>query len=555
MNEVLAAIVVCFAQIPESVAFAALAHCSPAAGLHAAWIVGLVCALFGGRPGMVSGSAGALASVSAAYVLPGGVGVEELFLSVAIAGVLVLIAAAFGVGRFLPLVPATVMIGFCNGLAIVIGHAQLSWFTALDGAWLQGSALVYTIVHCFSAVLIMLLLPRITRKMPASLVAMIVGCLLEHFLFRGLLNSETVTIGDKSKFTKSETMPRLFFFDSKYDVSQIQNFRAVIMQSCTLAIVAVLESLMTLDVVDDLTRTRGEPNRHVWALGAANLLAGLFGTMGGNALIELSVMNVQAGGVKRASSTLIALGVLAIVLFASPALNYIPAGSLAGVMVTVVIDTARWSSLPAVVASLLPDLAKDDVCARFIGARAKGWLQGLQIHRFDAFTIVLVTVATAVTNLGVAVFSGMFFTSMRFAWQSQKPLEISSCSEEGKKTYVLEGVLFFASRAKIAASFQPESDPEKVFIDFAHASIYDFSVLYAFHPILEQYARRDIDVSLLNVPDAMHLHNLVRSGKMKNIDVKEHSAISRQPADACSSLQVKVSRLSVAQESTHENLP
>jgi len=349
-------------------------------------------------------------------------------------------------------------------------------------------------------------------------------------------------------------VPKLFFLDSKYDLSQIKSLRAVVTQSGTLAIVAVLESLMTLDVVNDLTHTQGQPNQHVWALGVANLLAGLFGTMGGNALIELSVMNVQAGGVNRASSTFIALGVLAIVLFASPILNVIPAGSLAGVMVTVVVDTARWSSLPAVVASLLPDLARDGPGGFPLGSRVKGWLQGLQIHRFDAFIIVWVTIATAVTNLGIAVFSGMFFTSMRFAWQSQKPLEITTSDVDGRRVYILEGVLFFASRAKIAASFHPESDPDKVVIDFALASIYDFSVLYAFHPILEEYACKGIDVSLLNLPDAMHLHNLVRSGKMKNVDVKEHDAIAKQSSESCSSLAVTLSDLSVVHESNEEYL-
>lgn len=533
-DEVLASIVVCFAQIPESVAFATLAHCGPAVGLHAAWIVGLVCALGGGRPGMINGSAGALASVTCGFVAApvggaaSGAGVEELFVSVMGAGVLILIAALCRIGRFLSLVPATVMIGFCNGLAIVIGRAQLDWFKDADGTWMEGELLYCTAAHCCIAFLIMVALPRVTRQLPASLLAIIVGCLVEYFIFRGPLGVSTVTIGDKSRFARSQAVPQIFFFNSIYDVANIKSFRNIAVQGMTLAVVAMLESLMTLEVMNDLTRTPGKPNQQVWALGVANLIAGLFGTMGGNSLIELTIMNVQAGGSRRASATLVPLGVLLVILCASQVLNLIPAGSLAGIMVLVVIDTAKWASIPAVLAALVPEgvLAgprpggSASMAASgsgpSCGRRLKDQLRGRRIQKYDAFVIVLVSATTAVTNLAVAVFLGMFFECARFAWQSKKPLEIRvDDGTPGTRTYSLHGSLFFASKEKLTAAFDPERDPPVVEIDFAHAVVFDFSVLYDFHPLLGRYAERGTQVRIFNLKEATHLHGLLRFGTVE----------------------------------------
>jgi len=458
-----------------------------------------------------------LASVSASYVLPDGTGVEELFVSVIGAGVIVLIAAAFDIGRFLPLVPATVMIGFCNGLAIVIGHAQLDWFKTLDGEWLDGTTLLCTLAQTGVAFLIMLSLPWITRKLPASFVAIIVGALLERFVFRGLLDVPTLTLGDKSAFARSDATPQLFFLNDLYDMRRIQDFRGILVQSSTLAVVAILESLMTLEVVNDMTRTQGQPNRQVWALGVANVAAGLFGTMGGNALIELSVMNIQAGGVHRASSAIAALGVLVVMMCAFPLLNLIPAGSLAGIMVQVVLETFKWSSLPAIMASLVPKKALDERNkGKGFVEKVRAWLRGSKVEGYDAFIIVLVTVTTAVTNLAVAVFLGMFFASVRFAWQSQKPLEVrTDISEDGVKTYHLQGSLFFASKGKLASTFDPDTDPKQVAIDFKGAVVHDFSVCYNFHPLLERYAEKGTRVKLYNLSDATKLHNLLRFGNVQ----------------------------------------
>jgi len=560
-DELLASIVVCFAQIPESVAFAALANVDPSLGLHAAWIIGLTCALFGGRPGMINGSAGALASVTCNFVGKDGSGVEELFCSVIAAGVLILVCAACNVGRFLALVPATVMVGFCNGLAIVIGRAQVSWFQDASGAWVQGEVLTCTIVHCCCAVLLMAFLPKLTRRMPASLLAIAIGCALEYSLFRGYFQIPTITIGEKSKFEQSRAVPRLFFLDDHYQLSNISNFKDIALQGVTLAIVAMLESLMTLEVMNDMTQTVGQPNRQIWALGFANTLAGLLGTMGGNSLIELSVMNVQAGGVLRASATCTALGVLAIVLFASPTLNLIPAGTLAGIMVIVVMDTAKWSSLPAMLASILPEdwLDHSQAEASTCFDRLRSWLRGLRIRRYDAFIIITVTLMTALTNLAIAVATGVFFASVRFAWDAQKPLEIEVRDPEpGQvRTYLVKGNLFFAAKDRLSTAFTPESDPPVVQIDFAQAIVFDFSVLHALHPILLKYTSLKTEVLILNMKDATHIHNLlrfaaVRDGGARSVraSVVDGSVVSLLGNDATGSCGIRA-----CSNSSFEQLP
>merc|ERR1712000_222815 len=511
-DEVLAAIVVCFAQIPESVAFAALAHCPAAVGLHAAWIVGLICALFGGRPGMVNGSAGALASVTKAYVIANDDGtfdgLENLFLSVIIAGLIILVCAIFKMGKFVALVPATVMIGFCNGLAVVIGLGQLPWWQDESKNYVQGDILTCTLIHTGIALVIMYSLPRITKQMPASLICIIIGCLTEYAIFRPM-GVTTETIGTKSKFDPAESVPTPFFWNKHYDLSKMALSGDAFMQAITLAMVAMLESLMCLEVMIDLTGTLGDPNKQVWALGVSNVLAGLFGTMGGNSLIELCVMNVQARGTLRASSTLIAAGVLCIVLFAAPVLNLLPSGTLGGIMITVVLDTARWSSVPAMFASVIPEsfLEADNRFSRY--------LRGVRIDLFDTLVILVVSVLTYFFNLMISVGAGMFLASLRFSWQANQPLEIQAVENPENpecKKYRIKGNLFFASKEAIALAFDVDNDPDLVEIDFRLAKVFDFSILHSFHSILERYAEQKKEVRILNLRDATQLQHLLYFG-------------------------------------------
>lgn len=521
-DEVLASIVVCFAQIPESIAFAALAHVPPACGLHAAWIVGSVCALFGGRPGMINGSAGALATVTGQFVTktvrvghPAEYdGLEELFVSVILAGVIISIGACFNIGRFLTLVPATVMIGFCNGLAILIGKFQVFWFQHPDGTWVSGIVLVGTVLHCLVAVFLMVVLPKLTRKIPASLVVIIVCCCMEQFLFRDVCHVSTITVGEKSRFHESQRFPTLFFLDSNFNSRQHIDVSRVFEQGVILALVAILESLMTLEVMNDMTRTLGKPNKQVWAVGVANILAGVFGTMGGNSLIELSVMNVQAGGVFRASATFVSLGVFIVVIVAAPVLNFIPTGCLAGIMVIVVIDTAKWSSIPACVSAFLPVSWFDAGEGSPFGSCRK-WIRHRRIQRYDAVVIVVVTVTTAVTNLAVAVFAGMFMASIRYSWEAQKPVETTCSREVGPPTvctYHIRGNLFFAAKERITSAFEHHVLSDIVVMDFKHAHISDFSVLYAFLPFFERLREQGTLVRICNLDSSNHLPSLLRYG-------------------------------------------
>jgi len=513
-DEVLAAIVVVFAQIPNSVAFANMAHCPPAVGLHAAWIVGLICALFGGRPGMVNGAAAALAATQGKMVKHVGgeyIGLENLFVAVIIAGIIVVLCAALRVGKFVTLVPATVMIGFCNGLAIVIGSAQVTWWKDPSDVWLSGQELTFTLIHSAIALVIMYSIPRLTKQAPASLICIIVGCLVEYCIFKPL-GTPTETIKSKSNFDQHDRFPKPLW---AYDLGTVSFSGDLMLNAVTLAVVAMLESLMCMEVVNDLTGTLGEANRQVWALGFANLLSGIMGTMGGNSLIELCVMNVQARGTLRASSTFIALGILCVVMFAAPALAALPSGTLGGIMITVVAGTARWSSIPAIVASVLPEsFLQGD-------GKVKGYLRSVRIDVFDSVVIVLVTVLCCFPNGGnlmAAVGIGVALAAMRFSWQAQQPLQIEavhSPESPGCKTYKIKGPLFYANKGTLTEAFDAENDPPLVQIDFKHAKVHDFSIVHSFRGIIERYANHQKDVQVVNLKDATHLQHLLYFGATK----------------------------------------
>merc|ERR1719221_194529 len=321
------------------------------------------------------------------------------------------------------------MTGFCNGLAIVIGSAQVEWFQDTSGKMLEGSVFYMTLFHCLVSLAIVMFLPKITEKVPANLVALVVGIVMEYVLFRGLAGTSTVTIGDKSQFPRSQVVPQLFFYNSLYDVSKIESFLNIVLQSLTLGTVAMLEALLTLEVVNDMTKTKGDPDRQLLALGLGNILSGLFGTMSGTSLIELSVMNVHAGGTTRASSTLVAVGILLIIVIASPVLNLIPAGSLAGIVILAVIHTAKWESLPGMVAGFLPP-------STFDNTDDKSWVvkkfKELRIEPYETLVIMAVTIVTWLTNLAYGVFIGMALTYGPNLMQSNDTNQAAGTKNDGK---------------------------------------------------------------------------------------------------------------------------
>jgi len=394
-KEIFSGSVVTFAQVPASVAFAALGHMpSPMMGLQAAWMVGMPCAILGGRPGMIVGSAAALASVTKHFVTEEGVGMENLFCSVMLAGVLIAVAGWAKIGSLMAYVPKTVMIGFCNGLAIVIGLAQLDWFKDEDKSWLPESTLLPTLVHAFISCSIVIFLPRITSKIPAHFIAIVFAIFLEFSLFRATLGWHTRTVDEKTPILDSEIIPKVFVFNSSYKFSNI-DIDKVLLQAISLAMVASLESLLTLERIDKETESSGDPNRQLIALGAGNLLSGFFGTMGGTALIELSVLNANIGGKGRVSSFVVSLGIVSIIFFASPVLRIIPCGALAGIMIDAVLNTAMWESLIGMLAGVLPKACLNE------------YLKSVKLEPFDSAVILIVSVVTWQTNLAYGVFAGL----------------------------------------------------------------------------------------------------------------------------------------------------
>jgi len=280
-------------------------------------------------------------------------------------------------------------------------------------------------------------------------------------LFRKVLQVETVTIEDKSHIGHKDAVPLPFFCGSLYNTTDVQ-WKVVAYQGGMLSIVVMLESFMTLEFVNDLTGTQGHPNQQLWAVAVGNIIAGFFGTMGGNALIELSVMNVKCGGVGRVSSALAPLLILAIVAFAYPLLNLIPCGALGGIMVVAVLDTFRWSSLPSILASFIPDRTLENTSSPWLQ-----WLHRKRIDKFDSFCIVLVTVITIEGNLAVSVAAGLLFVALRFSYQAQQDFLIEAQSDRQIKTYFLKGQLFFAAKEKLNTMLTPDDEVTKaVHLDF-----------------------------------------------------------------------------------------
>jgi MFS superfamily sulfate permease-like transporter len=360
-----------FAQIPESVAFAYLANIKPPLALHAAWMVGLICSLFGGRPGMVNGATGAFAAIIGTF-LPkpdkaggNGDGIELLFPSVIVAGIFMWIVAATGLARFILLLPSPVMIGFCNGLAVVIGLAQTHpFFDPETHEPKEGMELFWMLTIMIVAMVVMEFVPKIPLKIlkiiPSSLLAILSSILIQNALVIPT-GSHTDTIGDVSKFTSDTAFPIPFFVEHPgyvYDYSVLKPSNTVvskiIQQGFLLAVVGTIESLMTSEVVESFTKTPSEGDKTVAAMGFGNVLSGFFGGMGGNAMIGLSTINVLNGGQGRLAPTCTALIVMVATMGAYEILNVIPVAALSGIMIVVVLHTFKWFSVPIILSSLMP---------------------------------------------------------------------------------------------------------------------------------------------------------------------------------------------------------
>ncbi|WP_028116680.1 SulP family inorganic anion transporter [Ferrimonas senticii] len=492
--DLLSGLTVALALVPEAVAFAFVAGVEPMVGLYAAFIVGLITAIFGGRPGMISGATGAMAVVMVALVAEHGV--QYLFAAVVLTGLLQIAAGLFRLGKFIRLVPHPVMLGFVNGLAIVIFLAQLGQFKVLDSngdmVWMQGSMLYLMLGLIALTMAIIHFLPKLTKAFPSSLAAILVVSALVH-----LLGLDTPTVIDfvrnmtgNDGATLEGTLPT---FAIPMVPFTLETLWIILPYSMILAAVGLIESLLTLTLVDELTQTRGKGNRECVAQGSANLVSGFFGAMGGCAMIGQSMININSGGRSRLSGASAALFLLAFILFGAAAIELIPIAALVGVMFMVVLGTFEWSSFRIM----------------------------RKIPRSDAFVIVLVSAVTVITDLAVAVLVGVIVSALRFAWEHATHMHAPHHIDQfGRKVYKVQGPLFFASTTSFLELFNASTDPQDVIIDFADSRVADHSALEAIDTLAERYLREGKRLHLRHLsPECRQL--LQKAGDLVEVNLLE----------------------------------
>ncbi|WP_369987183.1 SulP family inorganic anion transporter [Pseudomonas xanthosomatis] len=447
--DLLAGLTTSFALVPECIAFALVAHLNPLMGLYGAFIICTLTALFGGRPGMISGAAGSMAVVIVALVVQHGA--QYLLATVLLGGVVMILFGVLRLGKLVRLVPYPVMLGFVNGLAIVIALAQLEHFK--DGEhWLSGTPLYLMLGLVALTMLVVYVLPRITRAVPPALVAILGVGLLVY-----LLGLPTRTLGDMAHIAGG--LPGLALPDIPWN---LETLKIIAPYAVLMAMVGLLETLLTLNLTDEITESRGFPDRECVALGAANMVSGLCGGMGGCAMIGQTVINLSSNGRGRLSGVVAGVMILLFVLFLSPLIERIPLAALVGVMFVVAQQTFAWASL-----RVLHKVPVSDVLA-----------------------IIAVTVVTVFTDLATAVLFGIVIAAVNFAWQHARELYADSHEDaEGGKHYQVHGTLFFASTTPFLNQFDPAGDPAKVTLDCQHLSFVDYSAVAALKTLRERYAK------------------------------------------------------------------
>ena len=452
--EILAGLTVALALVPEAIAFAFVAGVTPLSGLYAAFIVGLITALIGGRPGMISGATGALAVVMVALVSDHGA--EYLFATVILMGILQLIAGISKLGKFIRMVPQSVMLGFVNGLAIVIGISQLSQFKKINSAgesvWISGETLTYSVIFIALTMYIIWLLPKITKILPSTLVAILFTTIVVL-----VFKIDIPNVGDLASVKGG--LPKFSIPSVPFNFETIE---IIFPYACILAAIGLIESLLTLNLVSEITNKKGGASQECVAQGFANTVTGFFGGMGGCAMIGQSMINVSSGGRTRIAGITASLFLLVFILYASTYIEMIPIAALVGVMFMVVIGTFAWNSLKIL----------------------------FFVPKSDALVTILVTVVTVIADLAVAVIVGVIVSALVFAWKSASKIRATerlSKSEKGAKVYEIEGQLFFSSANSFIEIFNPSKDPKVVIIDFAKSKVIDQSALKAIEDIAEKY--------------------------------------------------------------------
>jgi len=459
--ELLSGLTVALALVPEAVAFAFVAGVNPLVGLYAAFIVGLITALFGGRPGMISGATGALAVVMVALVAQHGV--EYLFATVVLMGLLQIFAGVMQWGKFIRLVPHPVMLGFVNGLAIVIFLAQMTQFKVpgsvvsnghgmTGGEWLSGGPLYMMLGLVMATMAIIWVMPRITKFIPAPLAG--IGIVAAVVIGFGM---DVPRVGDLASISGGLPTWHIPMVPLNWATIEIILPYAVI-----LAAIGLIESLLTLNLVGDMTGKRGGASQECIAQGVSNTITGFFGGMGGCAMIGQSMINVKSGGRTRVAGIAAAVFLLLFILVGSSVIELIPLAALVGVMFMVVIGTFAWNSLTIL----------------------------RKVPKMDAFVILLVTVVTVMEDLAVAVVVGVIVSALAYAWNNARRIHATtrdSASEKGAKVYEINGPLFFGSSDGFAELFEVETDPDTVIVDFKDSRVVDQSALQAIEAIAGKY--------------------------------------------------------------------
>ncbi len=466
-NELLAGLTVAMTMIPESLSFAILAGLSPLTGLYAAFMMGLVTAVLGGRPGMVSGGAGATIVVLIALIKSHGV--EYLFSAIILGGLLQICVGVFKLGKFVRLIPQPVMYGFLNGLAVIIFMAQVEQFKIIDAngnaEWMQGLQFYIMAGLTILTVAVVYFFPKITKIVPASLVAILV-----IFGLVSGLGIKTKTVADIASVSGS--LPSFHIPSVPFSLETLQ---IVFPYALVMAGVGLIESLLTLSMVDEITNTKGNANKESVAQGLANITNGFFGGMGGCAMVAQTLVNLNAGSRARISGIIASVTILIIILVGAPFIEKIPMAALVGVMMMVAISTFQWVSVR--VANKMP---KSDV---FVG-----------------ITVALITIV--LHNLALAVLVGVIISALVFAWDNAKRIRAKkSVDENGVKHYEIYGPLFFGSVTAFVEKFDPENDPENVVVDFKESRIVDMSAIDALNKLSKKYAQQNKKLQLKHLSE------------------------------------------------------
>lgn len=450
-TEILSGLTVALALIPEAVAFAIIAGVSPLTGLYAAFMMGLVTSILGGRPGMISGATGAVAVVL--VTLSASHGVEYIFATVILAGIIQLIAGFLRLGKLMRLVPHPVIFGFVNGLAIVIFMSQLVQFKDADGHWLQGMSMLTMLGLVGITILIIWGLPKLTKVIPSSLAAILVV-----FGIVVAFNIDTKSVGDlasiKGGFPPFNIPKVPFTFET---LALITPYALIV------AGVGLIESLLTLNIIDEITETKGRSNKEAVAQGTANILSGLFSGMGGCAMIGQSLINISSGARARLSGIVASVMLLVFIMFGSSLIEQVPMAALTGLMIMVAIGTFEWASLRAI----------------------------RRMPKSDIFVMVVVTLITAVLhNLALAVLIGVIIAALVFAWDNAKRIRARKyVDDDGIKHYEIFGPLFFGSTQIFSSKFDVLGDPDEVIIDFQESRVVDMSAIEALNKLTERYQK------------------------------------------------------------------